>query len=148
MNTATQTTGKTTVHTSGPGDWINEFLNTANLFRKAENSWSRRFPAVNVIEFDDKFELEAALPGYSRKDVEIVVDNDILKLTSTKEEQTQNDNYRLREFGYNRFERKFQLPETVDTERISARFVNGVLTITLPKREEVIPQPPKEIKIS
>lgn len=100
-------------------------------------------PAVNVQETDEKFVLEMALPGLSKEDVSIQVKDDVLDISSKKEMDTES-NFRLREFNYGKFERKFRISDKIDQSKVDAQFVNGVLTLTLHKKEE---QAPKSIDI-
>ncbi len=129
------------------GNLINEFFNTAvgDVVQKADNKHYTN-PAVNVIEHEDKVELQVALPGYGRDDVNIIVDEDILKLESKEKEATEGQ-YRLREFNYAGFKKNFRLPEDIDTNKVEAKFDLGILTVTLSKKEEAIPQPPRQITI-
>lgn len=97
-------------------------------------------PAVNILETDKDFQLEFLTPGWEKSDFQIHVEKDILTVsaeTPKKEETAENKStWRRREFGRKDFKRGFRLPETVSTETIDARYLNGVLTLTLPKREE------------
>ena len=102
---------------------------------------------MNVIEYDDRYELQLALPGYVREDVQITVEEGLLKLNGQKEISEGKLNYRLREFNYSEFEKNFKLPESIDISNIEAAFELGILTITLRLKEEAIPQPPRKIII-
>ena len=109
-------------------------------------------PAVNIYEDDDNFSVEVAAPGKTREDFNIELDNDILTISSEekKEEKSAEKNGRFtrKEFNYSNFRRAFTLPETVDNEKISASYENGVLMINLPKKEEAKVQPKRLIEIS
>lgn len=96
-------------------------------------------PAVNVQQMDDKFVLEMALPGMSKKEVAIHIEKDVLTIASSKEID-KDVNYRLREFNYGTFERKFRISDKVDQSSVDAKFKNGVLIITLHKKPEVAPK--------
>lgn len=95
-------------------------------------------PAVNVKENETEFVIEAALPGFSKDQFNLSVENQVLNLTAKKEQnQTEKtEKYMRKEFGFTQFERSFRLPETVNTEQIYAQYENGVLNIHLPKKEE------------
>lgn len=103
-------------------------------------------PRVDLTESDGTFEIQAELPGIDEKDVEVVVDNDMLTIKGEKsEERTEKEkNYHLTERRYGSFQRSFQLPGNVDAGRIAARFDKGVLKISLPKTEQ---SKPKKIAI-
>ena len=108
-------------------------------------------PAVNVSENDDNFTLEVAVPGKTKKDFDLELDNGVLTISSEqKNEEEKKDNngkFTRREFSYSSFKRAFTLPETVNQEKISAEYKDGVLIINLPKREEARVQPKKMIDI-
>ena len=97
------------------------------------------YPAVNVKEYEDHFLLQLSVPGYSKKEISINVEEDQLVISSEKE-GIETENFTMREFNYGTFKRKFTLPKDVDTEKIEASFSNGILTLTIPKIEEVKPR--------
>lgn len=108
-------------------------------------------PAVNIKEGKDSFKIEVAAPGLSKKDFKIDIDNDLLTISSEKKEENQEkdgEKYMRREFSYCSFRRSFSLPETVDSDKIKASHKDGVLEITIPKREEAKVKPPRSIDIS
>jgi HSP20 family protein len=105
-------------------------------------------PSTNILETKDGFELHMAVPGIQKKDVKISLEKNILTISSDTEVQKESDDmkYARREFVYGTFERSFTLPDTIDNENIKADFKNGILKVTLPKKEEV--KISKEIKIA
>jgi HSP20 family protein len=107
-------------------------------------------PNVNIIETDESFKLEIAVPGMKKEDFKINIENDMLTVSSEAKESNneKNKKYTRREFSYSSFMRSFTLPEMVDSEKISAVYENGVMTIELPKKEEAKPKAPREIAIS
>jgi HSP20 family protein len=106
-------------------------------------------PAVNVAEDEKEYRIEVALPGLSRKDVRIDLENDVLTISSEQKEKKADhkSNYVRQEFRHAAFNRSFELPETVDQNNIEAKHEAGVLTIQLPKKEEVLQKAPKQIEI-
>jgi HSP20 family protein len=106
-------------------------------------------PSVNVVETHDRFRIEVAAPGLERGDFDIQVENDhlLIKAERAHKDEVKEDNFVRREFNYTSFTRNFQLPKSVDGEGIGAKYENGVLTIELPKKEEVKGQPVKRIEI-
>ena len=106
-------------------------------------------PAVNISEDDNGFTIEVAAPGLEKKNFKIDLDNDLLTIASVMEDKNEemNGNYTRREFRYNNFSRSFNLPETVDAEKISASHKNGILSISIPKKEEAKPKPARQIAI-
>ena len=107
---------------------------------------------MNVKENDEEYEIEVAAPGMKKNDFKINLDNNQLTISSEikKEDSTKEiDQYTRREFSYQSFQRSFTLPNNVvDGDKIAAKYTDGILTIKLPKRDEVKPKPAREIKIS
>jgi HSP20 family protein len=103
-------------------------------------AWS---PAVDIFETENHdLVLKAEIPGLTREDIEVSVENSTLVLKGTKkfEAEVKEENYRRVERSYGQFHRSFTLPTTVDTSRVSADYKNGVLTVKLPFREEAKPR--------
>jgi len=119
-------------------------------FMNQEQETERRcrwMPATNITEDEKAFYLEMAVPGFSKKDIKISIEKDMLKIFSerTKEENNQEQNYRVREFGQSDFCRTFNLGEHIDQDNIKAEYKDGILSVTLPRKEEV--KIKKEIEI-
>jgi HSP20 family protein len=116
------------------------------------SSTNTSIPAVNIRETSDAFEVEMAAPGMTKDDFKIELDNNMLLISSEKEnesEEKEGSNYTRREFSFQSFQRTFQLPkEVVDAEKIEARYENGLLHLVIPKKEEAKQRPPRMIKIS
>jgi len=106
-------------------------------------------PAVNIIEADNEFKIEVAVPGLTRNDFNIEVEDDVLNILSVEKETKEDKmpNYTRREFNFSSFKRSFQLPETIDQDQIQASHKEGVLTITLVKKEEEVQNAPKQIEV-
>jgi HSP20 family protein len=98
-------------------------------------SWN---PSVDIFENKDQIVLEAELPGMKPEDVEISVENNVLTLHGERrfEKKDEGDNFHRVERSYGSFTRSFTLPPTVTSENCNAEFENGVLRVTLAKREE------------
>ncbi|MCW5924945.1 MAG: Hsp20/alpha crystallin family protein [Saprospiraceae bacterium] len=98
-------------------------------------------PAVNIIETDESFKLELAAPGFDKQDFSINVENDFLTLSASRETKNEesNERYTRREFSATSFQRSFKLPKTVNQDAIGAVYENGVLSVTLGKKEEAKP---------
>lgn len=108
-------------------------------------------PAVNVKETNDDFMIEVAAPGLDKKDFKVDIDNNMLTISSEKEfknEEQDQGRYMRREFSYTSFSRSFSLPDAVDAEKIKAQHKDGILMITIPKKDELKRKPPKQIEIS
>ena len=106
-------------------------------------------PATNIIEHKNEYELELAVPGYEKKDFKIDLEQNMLTISSTKEENHEENtkDYSRKEFSSCSFSRSFTLPETIDKEKIQANYENGILHVSLPKVEEV-KKLTKEIKVA
>lgn len=99
-------------------------------------------PAVDLYQTDDEVVVKASLPGMKSDDVQISITGDMLSLKGEfrQEEEKKERAYHLREQRYGVFERTFALPTAVVSDKAKAEFENGILTITLPKAEEVKPK--------
>lgn len=116
--------------------FLNEVLGTAN---GSATAWS---PRCNVYEDANGFSVQAALPGVDPKTVSTVVDEGVLTISSERKDAPEEESrtYYVREIGSCPFARSFRLPTNVDTEKVSASYKDGVLTIDLPKKEEAKPR--------
>lgn len=126
-------------------DFIEKFFYGWPRFElAAETTWA---PRVDVRESDKEIVVEAELPGVEQKDIKVNVANNVLTISGERrgEEKTEKKGYSRIERHYGKFERSFGLPETVNADKVSAEFKNGVLTLTLPKTEKA---KPKEINVA
>jgi len=124
-------------------DWFGGISNTVNKI-------GFNTPAVNIKETDNEFILQLAAPGLVKEDFSIELDNEMLIISSDKNKETkeEKDIYTRKEFGYSKFKRSFTLPDTVKSVGILASYDNGILSVTLPKKEEAKVQPKRSIEIS
>ena len=95
-------------------------------------------PAVNITENKDEFMVSLAIPGMKKEDFNIDIEGNMLTISSEKEEskEEKDEKYTRKEFNYSSFSRSFSLPDEVNMEKIDARYVDGVLKLSLPKKEE------------
>lgn len=116
---------------------------------RCRTSEARLAPQFELAETDNDYTIAAELPGIGKENVEIVVDEDVLTIKGEKKAEAKKEetNYLFSERRYGAFERKFQLPETVEQGAIAANYENGVLTLTLPKRPEAKKPEPRNIKV-
>jgi HSP20 family protein len=107
-------------------------------------------PATNVFETEKEFKIEVLLPGFAKEDVQLNYQKNVLtiKVEKEKEEKSEEFKYAHREFGAYNFEKQYRIPKSVNDEKISAKFENGVLNIVLNKKEEAKEKDPVEIKIA
>jgi HSP20 family protein len=103
-------------------------------------------PPVDVAEHDDAYEVKVELPGVSKDDVKITMQNNILTIRGEKkqESESKNSGYHRMERTYGAFQRSFTLPSSVRADKVDAAYKDGILTITLPKAEEA---KPKQIEV-
>ncbi|MCF6407139.1 Hsp20/alpha crystallin family protein [Chitinophaga filiformis] len=115
------------------------------------SSTSTTVPSVNIKETADNYEVEVAAPGMEKKDFKVTLDGNLLTISSAKQQsqEKKEDNYTRREFSYQSFQRSFELPKNVvDDDKINARYENGLLHLTIPKREEAKQKAPRTIEIA
>ena len=121
-------------------DWSNRNYSNTNT----------TLPAVNIKEDEDGFEVEMSAPGLDKKDFKIELNNSVLTISSEKmaeNETKEGQQFSRREFSYQSFSRSFSLPESAESEKIEAKYENGILTVNIPKKEEAKPKPTKQIEI-
>ena len=105
-------------------------------------------PSVNILDNEKFFELNLAAPGKNRKDFIIELEDQILTISSDSFSNNDNsDNFTRQEYRYDNFKRSFRLPDSINTSLIKAKYENGILSISLPKHKEAIPEPKKQIEI-
>ena len=127
---------------------VNRLFNEAVLRGQGEGSalttWS---PAVDIYETENELVVKSDLPDVSEKDIDIRVENNLLTIRGERkfEKSVSEDSYLRVERSYGTFSRSFSLPNTVNAEAIHAEYKNGVLTVTIPKREE---SKPRQVKVS
>ena len=100
----------------------------------------KSFPEVNIYESKDKYMVLAKLPGVDKKDIQISIKDNALKLSGEIKNKDNNKTYYLNERICGNFKRNFMFDEKIDTEKVFAEFKNGILTIDLPKSEEAKPK--------
>jgi len=128
---------------------LDSFLDNLLSDLPASNSNnSMNFPAVNICETNDNYELEFNVPGRKKEDFKITVDKNILTVSfeKTEEQKEEKKQFIKREFITQSFKRSFTLDEKIDAEKIDAKYENGILMLTLPKKEE-LKVVPKDISV-
>jgi len=131
--------------------FLDNLLNDMPASKKS----SLNFPPVNIVESNDNYELEINAAGRKKEDFKITVDKNILTVSFEKNEEKndekidvekENKRFIKKEFVISSFKRSFTLDEKINAENIAAKYENGILTLTLPKKEEVKVMP-KEIAV-
>ncbi len=129
---------------------VDEFFGDDLWNRFFDDTESVTVPSVNIKEGKDEYAIEVAAPGFDKKDFRIDLNNNVLEISSEKEVKEENKDEKVmrREFRYSSFKRTFTLPDTVDTEKIKASYKDGILSISVPKRDEAKVKPTIQIAIS
>ncbi|MCU4166552.1 Hsp20/alpha crystallin family protein [Carboxylicivirga caseinilyticus] len=128
--------------------WTDNFF-SGSMWPNEESYVGLSIPAVNVKETIDKFDIEMAVPGMEKKDFKLDIDHNVLTISSEKilKKEDDNEKFTRREFSYTSFKRSFTLPTSVNEEAIKATYKEGILIISIPKREEAKEKGPKHIEI-
>jgi len=135
--------------------WSN-FFN--DFFNRDWIDWTTRnfsdtnttLPSVNVLESDDSYEVDMAAPGFEKKDFRIELNHGVLTISSEKKvenETKKGQQFTRREYSYQSFNRSFALPDTAESDKISARYENGILKVVIPKKENAKAKAVKVIDI-
>jgi len=133
---------------------LNDFL-MDDWFDSSIRNWRSEgatLPTVNVKETNDDFFIEVAAPGMNRDNFKVELDNNVLSISAEVENKAEspdkNGQYNRREFNYQSFQRSFSLPESkVEGGKITAKYKDGILYVTVPKREEAKIKPARQITV-
>ncbi len=122
----------------------NEWFDNGNIFDRALH-----IPAVNIAEHKDAFHVSLAAPGLKKDDFNIDINGNMLTISSEKEESKEDKEKKFtrKEYNYTSFSRSFTLPEGINRDKIEAKYDNGVLNITLPRKEEAKHVAAKQITV-
>lgn len=123
-------------------------METGNPGRSYSKETGNGYPAVNIFEEEKRFHIEVAVPGYSKKDISINIDKEILTIASEHESNiVEGEQYTHCEYIPGPFERSFVVGKSIDTDKIEAEYRNGILHIYLAKRSETQPKASRRINI-
>jgi HSP20 family protein len=122
-------------------NFFNEFFNRDWMDWSTHNfsETNTTLPSVNIKEGSESFEVEMAAPGLVKKDFKIDLNNGVLTISSEKKvenESRKGEKFTRKEFSYQSFSRQFSLPNSVESEKITAKYENGILKVVIPKKEE------------
>ena len=111
---------------------------------KTNSNWK---PEIDIKESDNLFQIKADIPGLTKKDIKVSLKGDQLTISGERKKisDNENDHYHYRERSIGKFKRSFNLPESINKDKIQASFKSGILSIELEKHEEIVP---KEMEIS
>ncbi len=119
---------------------MNELFNELPVnFGKSIREDVLHFPPANIVEKADLYKIELAAPGMQKSDFVVKLDGKTLTISAEKktEESTENEKMIRKEFGYKSFKRSFTVDEKIDGANITAKYENGILTLELPKKDEI-----------
>jgi len=118
---------------------LNDIFNEMPSLGKNLREEALGFPPVNITEQPDAYQIEVAAPGFEKTDFNLKLDGNLLTISADKKQETKDENEKSirREFSYRSFKRSFTLDEKINAANIAAKYENGVLKVTLPKKEEV-----------
>lgn len=127
---------------------LDGFLDSLLNDSPVANNYGMNFPAVNIVETNDDYQVELNVPGRKKDDFKITVDKNVLTISFEKKEESKDENKKFikREFTTQSFKRSFTLDEKINADDIDAKYEDGLLLLTLPKKEEVKALP-KEIAV-
>jgi len=128
-------------------DQFNRLFNESFRNHPEESALTTWAPAVDIYETPNELVVKADLPDVNEKDIDVRVENNLLTIRGERkfEKSVSEENFLRVERTYGAFSRSFSLPNTVNAETIGAEYKNGVLTVTLPKREE---SKPRQVKVT
>jgi len=117
--------------------------------RFIHSAWQHTFPPVNMKEDDNSFEIELLVPGYSKKDFKISVGEEFLTISAVgkHEDEKKEDDYVHKQFAFSSFSRSFHLPTNANDADIQAKYNEGILRLTIPKKVPTVPKPKKSIEV-
>ena len=118
-------------------DFINDFFGNIN---------QNNTPLYNIFENDKEYKIEFSVPGFDKKQFSVEIENDILRVSNTSEDEV-SDKYYKRQFNYSNFSKTFNLPDIVNLDKISSEYKNGILRVILPKVKEIKNDKIKSINI-
>jgi len=131
-----------------------DFPSSLSQFLHDDKDWNIRgvsnVPAVNILENENAYSLELAVPGLQKEDIDINLDQQHLSISGHKkaESERKEEHYTRREFSYESFNRAFVLPDSVDADQIEANYQDGLLKVILPKKDRVNVASKTQIKVN
>jgi HSP20 family protein len=128
-------------------NFVDDLFAEFPVLYKNEQNWKGTVP-VNIKETDKNYSIEIVAPGFEKTDFKVSLEQQLLTISAEKKNEVKEENEKQirSEYSYRSFKRSFTLDEKTDGTKIDAKYVNGVLTLNLPKKEEVKPAV-KEINI-
>jgi len=134
--------------TNAVNPWFNDVFDSLINDSRLNDRFINKTPAVNIAETENEFHIELAVPGLKKEDFKISLDKNVLSVSAEKKTENVDEGkkYSKREYSYDSFVRSFTLPETADRAKIDAQYNDGVLSLSVAKKEEAKFQP-REIAV-
>ncbi|EDP70415.1 small heat shock protein [Flavobacteriales bacterium ALC-1] len=131
-------------------DSLKSFLSSDDFFNSDFFEEDSLMPAMNVKEHEEDFEIEFAAPGFSKKDFEITIKDNMLNVCGEKKKESEekDEDYTRKEFSYNSFKRSLQLPNSVNADQnVKATYIDGILKLNLQKNDDAKEKLKKVIEV-
>ena len=118
--------------------WFNDVFESLINDSRLNDRFVNKVPSVNIAETENEFHIELAVPGLKKEDFKINLDKNVLSVSAEKKAENveEGKKYSKREYSYNSFVRSFTLPESADHSKINAEYTDGVLKLSVAKKEE------------
>ena len=127
------------------GDFLKRFARSVDSYADS----CKDYPSVNIIEEAKHFKIHIAAPGYEKKDFSISVEKELLTIEANPaKNENENTNYLVKEYDACAFKRTFTMGKSVDSSKVDAVYNQGILSLTIAKKEEAIEKPPRSISVS
>ena len=135
-------------HPFFPSVW-NDLFENNYLMPQSTGQRGITVPAVNIKETENNYVVEVASPGMKKEDFKINLEEDVLSISAEVKAKTEekSEKFTRKEFSFSSFKREFTLPDTADTDNITANYFDGILSVSIAKKEEAKPKPAKLIEI-
>jgi HSP20 family protein len=129
--------------------FFRDFFDADNFFNSTWMNERNGYPAVNIAEKDNEYDIELAAPGFKKEDFHVKVNDDVLTISAEAkmENKEEDKEYARREYSYSSFSRSFRLPDNVKDDAINAKYEDGMLKLCLPKSSKNV-KATKEIRVS
>lgn len=110
------------------------------MFNERTRNVYGTLPKVNIQEDDNGYSIELAAPGLKKGDFNIEIDDHVMTISSEQQEEHSDEKYAVKEFSYRSFRRSFTLPKIADSEKVKASYKEGILSVSIPKKEQAKPK--------
>jgi len=130
---------------------ISDFFQSTDPFFASELAETRTmWPPANIAEDANEFRIDLALPGMKKNDFDVNIEGDVITISAEKKEEKteENERYTRREFYQSAFQRSFRIPQTANADKVKASYEDGILKLSIPKKEEAKQGKKREIAVA